>query len=68
MLVIDFLRGVLFESFRLLEKMSPYLRFGFFFAGVLRVFFSPEKVSRHLGRRAKELIGRDAQGDVALVD
>jgi hypothetical protein len=48
--ILDFLGGVLFESFRLLEKMSPYLLFGFFFAGALRVFFSPEKVSRHLGK------------------
>ena len=50
MVILDFLGGVLFESFRLLEKMSPYLLFGFFFAGALRVFFSPEKVSRHLGK------------------
>ena len=50
MVILDFLGGVLFESFRLLEKMSPYLLFGFFFAGALRVFFSPEKVSSHLGK------------------
>jgi copper ion binding protein len=50
LIILGFLKGVLFESLSLLEKMSPYLLFGFFFAGVLRVFFSPEMVARHLGR------------------
>ncbi len=49
MVILDFLRGILFESFQLLGRMSPYLLFGFFFAGILRVFSSPEKVARHLG-------------------
>ena len=49
MVILDFFMGILFESCELLNKMSPYLLFGFFFAGILRVFFSPEKVARHLG-------------------
>ncbi|MBW1678846.1 MAG: SO_0444 family Cu/Zn efflux transporter [Deltaproteobacteria bacterium] len=48
--ILDFIMGILFESYELLNKMSPYLLFGFFFAGLLRVFFSPEKVARHLGK------------------
>jgi len=48
-LILNFLKGILFESFELLNKMSPYLLFGFFFAGILRVFFSPQMVARHLG-------------------
>jgi len=47
--ILGVLQGILLESFRLLGRMSPYLLFGFFFAGILRVFFSPEKVARHLG-------------------
>ena len=33
-------------------KMSPWLLFGFLAAGVLSLFFTPEFVSRHLGRKA----------------
>lgn len=41
--------GVLTESFNLLNRMSPYLLFGFLFAGILHILFSPEKIARHLG-------------------
>jgi len=47
--ILDFIQGTLNESFQLLGRMSPYLLFGFFFAGILRVFSSSEKVARHLG-------------------
>ena len=33
-------------------KMAPWLLFGFLAAGLLSLFFTPEMVSRHLGRRA----------------
>lgn len=33
------------------NQMSPYLLFGFLFAGVLSLVLSPEKVERHLGGR-----------------
>ncbi len=42
--------GILKESFYLLKEMSPYLLFGFFFAGLLRVFISAEKIASHLGK------------------
>ncbi|MFC1643823.1 SO_0444 family Cu/Zn efflux transporter [Candidatus Omnitrophota bacterium] len=42
--------GVLKESYFLLNKMSPYLVFGFLVAGVLHIFIKTETVSRHLGK------------------
>ncbi|NQT46963.1 MAG: SO_0444 family Cu/Zn efflux transporter [Candidatus Omnitrophica bacterium] len=42
--------GILRESIDLLNKMAPYLLFGFFFAGILHIFLSPEGIARHLGR------------------
>ena len=32
---MDIIIGILKESYLLFEKMSPYLLFGFFFAGIL---------------------------------
>jgi len=45
-----FLKSILKESFYLLKEMSPYLLFGFLFAGLLRVFISAEKIASHLGK------------------
>lgn len=45
------INGVMYEAYELLNKMSPYLLFGFFFAGVLHTFISTETISRHLGKR-----------------
>ncbi len=42
--------GILLESARLMNKMAPYLLFGFLFAGILHIFFSPEKIAAHLGK------------------
>ena len=42
--------GVLLEAYLLLNKMSPYLLFGFFFAGILHIFIKPDMISRHLGQ------------------
>jgi len=50
MAILSYLKGILAESFWLLVKMAPYLLFGFLFAGVLHVFFSPSRVAKHLGR------------------
>ena len=36
----------------ILIKMAPWLLFGFLAAGLLSLFFTPEFVNRHLGRRA----------------
>ena len=35
-----------------LVAMAPWLLFGFFFAGVLRIWFSPERISGFLGQQA----------------
>ena len=42
--------GVLKESYFLLNKMSVYLVFGFFFAGVLHIFLKEGTIAKHLGR------------------
>ncbi len=42
---------VLAASWTLLGEMAPYLLFGFFVAGLLSVFVSPEWVEQHLGRK-----------------
>ncbi len=49
MILLSFVRGILGESFWLLVRMAPYVLFGFLFAGLLHIFFSPSKVARHLG-------------------
>ena len=42
--------GVVREAYVLLSEMAPYLLFGFFFAGILHIFFSTETIARHLGK------------------
>ncbi|MFH1830410.1 MAG: SO_0444 family Cu/Zn efflux transporter [Pseudomonadota bacterium] len=44
------IQGIAAESLNLLYKMSPYLLFGFFFAGVLHAFISLDWIARHLGK------------------
>ena len=46
---MEFVLGVLKESYYLFGKMAPYLLFGFFFAGVLHVFVKTDSISSHLG-------------------
>lgn len=41
--------GVFYESYVLFMRMAPYLLFGFFFAGFLRIFLDTSKISRALG-------------------
>jgi uncharacterized membrane protein YraQ (UPF0718 family) len=41
--------GILKESYFLFSRMAPYLLFGFFFAGILRIFLDTGTVARHLG-------------------
>jgi len=52
MFILDFIKGIIFESFDLLNQMSPYLLFGFFFAGLLHVFFSLDTIAKHLGKNS----------------
>lgn len=49
--MVDILQGVFFESASLFQRMSPYLLFGFFFAGLLHIFISLDWIARHLGVR-----------------
>ena len=47
--IMDIITGILKESYFLLNKMAPYLIFGFFFAGVLHIFVKTDTISKHLG-------------------
>ena len=49
--MIDAVRGIFAESVSLFLRMSPYLLFGFLFAGLLHVFISLGAIARHLGKR-----------------
>jgi len=48
--MIIVLKGILLESVSLFNEMSPYLLFGFFFAGILHIYVSLDAVARHLGK------------------
>lgn len=48
--MIEVIKGVLHESVSLFNEMSPYLLFGFFFAGILHIYFSLDFIARHLGK------------------
>ena len=50
-MIMEIIKGILLESFELLNRMSPYLMFGFLFAGILHVLFSPEKIAKHFGKQ-----------------
>ena len=45
----DFVKSLLIDFWNVLADMSPYLLFGFFFAGIFSVFISQRFVERHLG-------------------
>lgn len=47
---MNVLLEILTESWKLLQESSVYVLFGILVAGLMRVFVSPEAVSRHLGR------------------
>ncbi|MBD3286239.1 SO_0444 family Cu/Zn efflux transporter [candidate division WOR-3 bacterium] len=42
--------GIVVESWNLFAQMAPYLIIGFIFAGILHVFVSVKRISRHLGK------------------
>ena len=42
--------GIIKESYFLLNKMAPYLLFGYLVAGLIHIFIDQEVVSRHLGK------------------
>jgi len=47
---MNILLEIFSESWELLRESSLYVLFGIFVAGLMRVFVSPEAVSRHLGK------------------
>ncbi len=49
--MLEHITGIAGEFWLVLTEMAPYLLFGFFFAGVLSVFISPDFIERHLGKR-----------------
>lgn len=48
-IMMDYLVEIASEFWGIFREMSPYLLFGFFFAGVLSVFLSAQFIERHLG-------------------
>ncbi|MFH1395101.1 MAG: SO_0444 family Cu/Zn efflux transporter [Candidatus Omnitrophota bacterium] len=46
------LLGIIREAYILFNEMSPYLLFGFIFAGILHVFIDTKSISRHLGHNS----------------
>ncbi|MFC1666495.1 SO_0444 family Cu/Zn efflux transporter [Candidatus Omnitrophota bacterium] len=49
---METLLGIFKEAYLLLNKMSIYLVFGFFFAGVLHIFMKEGLIARHLGKNS----------------
>ena len=49
---MDIITGILKASMILFEEMSPYLLFGFMFAGLLHVLVTPGTIAKHLGKRS----------------
>lgn len=47
---VNIMWGVAIQIWILLSQMSPYLLMGFFVAGILRLFFSSEKIAKHLSK------------------
>jgi len=48
--MFQIIQGISVESVELFKQMSPYLIFGFFFAGILHVVFSLDTIAKHLGK------------------
>lgn len=47
---MNIILGILKESYFLLNKMSVYLLFGFFVAGILHIFIKEGTIAKHLGK------------------
>jgi len=46
---MQFIQNYFLELFELTNEMSPYLLLGFFFAGILHVFFKKEQIAKYMG-------------------
>ena len=44
-----YIQNYFLELFELTNEMSPYLLLGFFFAGILHVFFKKEQIAKYMG-------------------
>jgi len=47
---MNFIPGILNETWRLLLESSPYIIFGLIVSGLLRTFLNPSSVAHHLGK------------------
>ena len=46
---MQYIQNYFLELFNLTNEMSPYLLLGFFFAGLLHVFFKKERIAKYMG-------------------
>lgn len=49
---MEIIAGIMRESYLLFNEMSPYLLFGFLFAGILHIFIDTATIARHLGKNS----------------
>jgi len=66
MAMLDKAQSFAIEFWIVLADMSPYLLFGFFFAGLLAILISAEAVERHLGGRGMLPVAKAAAFGVPL--
>lgn len=52
-MVMDYVKHFFTDLFDIFNEMSPYLILGFFFAGLLHVFFPKQKVTKYMGKGNK---------------
>jgi len=45
-----YINNIFFEAWRFLLESSPYIIFGLFISGILRMFITPESIAHHLGK------------------
>ncbi|MBN2542823.1 SO_0444 family Cu/Zn efflux transporter [bacterium] len=50
-MVFEYIHGIIYETYFLFREMAFYLLLGFFFAGVIHIFFPTGIVYKHLGKR-----------------
>ncbi len=55
---VQYIIEILANAWAVVGEMAPYLLFGFFMAGLLSVFISPEWVERHLGGKGLSPIAK----------
>lgn len=53
---MEYLEQFLTDLFEIFNEMSPYLMLGFFFAGLLHVFFPKQKVNKYMGKQNRNSV------------